>query len=92
MSKTQQSQKAVSLTAPVYYNADFLQEVEKEIQKKAFVVITGMDQFSKAETLAYCLLQANGYFVNVPEPVTNDTQNLQSERSDGASPIRRPDH
>jgi hypothetical protein len=67
MSKTQQSQKAVSLTAPMYYNADFLQEVEEEIQKKAFVVITGMDQFSKAETLAYCLLQANGYFSGGPE-------------------------
>ena len=26
------------------------------------------------------------------EPMTNDTQNLQSERSDGAGPIRRPDH
>lgn len=66
MPKTQQVRKTVSLTAPTYYYADFLREVEEEIQKKAFVVKAGIDQFSKAETLAYCLLQANGYFISEP--------------------------
>lgn len=45
-----------------YYKTSFLREVEKEIQSKAFRVRSGLDVFSKAEQLAYMVLESQGYF------------------------------
>ena len=45
-----------------YYKKSFLQEVVKELQDKAFVVKSGLDVFSKAEQLAYLVLNSQGFF------------------------------
>jgi hypothetical protein len=47
-----------------YYKTAFLEDVEKEIQSKAFRVKAGVDTFSKAETLAYLILKKIGYFAD----------------------------
>lgn len=54
--------KNVGLRDCGYYKGSFLREVEKELQSKAFVVKTGLTQFTKAEQLAYMVLQSQGYF------------------------------
>lgn len=57
----------------IYVYVHFLQEVEQEIQQKAFVVNAGLDTFSKAELFAYTLLEARGYFSVLPEPTSEET-------------------
>lgn len=47
-----------------YYETAFLEDVEKEIQSKAFRVKAGTDTFSKAETLAYLISKKIGYFAD----------------------------
>jgi hypothetical protein len=57
----------------IYFYIDFLQEVEQEIQKKAFMVHAGLDAFSKTESFVYALLEARGYFSVLPEPTSEET-------------------
>ena len=56
-----------------YVYVHFLQEVEQEIQQKAFVVNAGLDTFSKAELFAYTLLEARGNFSVLPKPTSEET-------------------
>ncbi len=56
-----------------YFYIDFLQEVEQEIQQKAFMVNAGLDAFSRAELFAYTLLERRGYFSVLPEPTSEKT-------------------
>jgi len=55
-----------------YFYVHFLQEVEQEVKKKAFLVSAGLDTFSKAELFAYTLLEAMGYFYVSPEPTNKE--------------------
>ena len=71
MSEPEQNRRVISL-ASTYYYIDFLEEVEEEIQKKAFLVNSGLDEFSKAEIFAYWALQANGYFFVESEQANHD--------------------
>lgn len=54
--------KVTNLSLRPYFYEDFLKELEKEIQKKAFLVSSGVDSFTRAELFAYETLKANGYF------------------------------
>lgn len=45
-----------------YYKTSFLREVESEPQSKAFVVKAGLATFSRAEQLAYMILESRDYF------------------------------
>jgi hypothetical protein len=56
-----------------YFYIDFLQDVEQEIQQKAFRVNAGLDAFSKAELFVYALLEARGYFSVLLEPTSKKT-------------------
>lgn len=58
----QEEPKLVGLYDCGYYKSSFLREVENELQSKAFVVKTGLTKFTKAEQLAYMVLQSQGYF------------------------------
>jgi hypothetical protein len=62
--------KIVKLYAGPYFYADFLKEVEEDIKKKAFLVSSGPDSFTRAELFAYEALKANGYFSD-PEDSKN---------------------
>jgi hypothetical protein len=73
------SQPKIVKVDNTYCYVHFLQEVEEEIQKKAFVVSAGLDTFSKAELFAYLLLEARGYFVSI-EP--NLSTSKVPEKSD----------
>ena len=55
-----------------YYYVEFLQKVEKELQRKAFTVQAGMGSFSAAEQLAYTILQSQGYFTVQPQPTREE--------------------
>jgi len=55
-------QKALGLHNCGYYNASFLREVERELQSKAIVVRAGCASFSKADLLAYKVLESQGFF------------------------------
>jgi hypothetical protein len=63
--------KITSLTGTTYFYVDFLKEVEEEIQKKAFLVSSGLDSFTRAELFAYEALKANGYFPFTPSEETD---------------------
>lgn len=45
-----------------YYKRQFLEEVAQEFREKAFVVQSGLESFSKAETLAFMVLESQGFF------------------------------
>ena len=45
-----------------YFYLDFIDELVKEMQLKAFRVQAKLDSFSKAETFAYWILKERGYF------------------------------
>lgn len=47
-----------------YYDTSFLRDVEKELRCKAFLVSSGLDKFSKAEQLAYMVLESQGFFTS----------------------------
>lgn len=42
-----------------YYSTPFIKEVVEELMKKAFVVRTGLDEFTKAEILALHVLRGS---------------------------------
>ena len=50
-----------------YYKTPFLRQVEEELQRKAFTVSSGLDKFSKAEQLAYLVLESQGFFTSEGE-------------------------
>ena len=56
------SPKFVGLYKCGYYESSFLRDVVEELQRKAFTVNTGLDEFSKAEQLAYMVLDVQGFF------------------------------
>ena len=62
--------KVVRLSTATYFNRSFLIEVEKEIQQKALKVRFGLETFTKAETLAYLVMENNGFFQVADEPAT----------------------
>lgn len=64
--------KIIKLFADAYFYEDFLKEVEDEIQKKAFLVSSGVDSFTRAELFAYETLKANGYFFVPPSENTEN--------------------
>lgn len=70
-----QPRRVVGLYNSGYYFKDFLEEVEQEIQQKAFRVQAGIDTFSKAEQLAYMVLEQNGYFSVEPTIYCGDEPN-----------------
>jgi hypothetical protein len=55
-----------------YYDTSFLLSVEKELQRKAFQVKSGLDAFTKAEQLAYMVLDSQGFL-----SVEDSTQTLE---------------
>lgn len=56
------SAKVTGLHNCGYYNTSFLREVERELQEKAFTVRSGLTNFTKAEQLAYMVLESRGFF------------------------------
>ena len=56
------SAKVTGLYNCGYYNTSFLREVERELQEKAFTVRSGLTNFTKAEQLAYMVLESQGFF------------------------------
>ena len=56
------SAKVTGLYNCGYCNTSFLREVERELQEKAFTVRSGLDNFTKAEQLAYMVLESQGFF------------------------------
>ena len=66
------ARKVTNLSPRPYFYEDFLKELEKEIQKKAFLVALSLDSFTRAELFAYETLKANGYF-SVPDSEETDT-------------------
>jgi len=59
---SERKQPTVERVDNTYCYVHFLQEVEQEIQRKSFMVKSGLDTYSKAELFAYTILQARGYF------------------------------
>ena len=64
--------KVIHLYNCGWYEPEFLEKVEKEIQNKAFLVKSGMDTFSAAEQLAYSVLQSQGYFEVEKSPTSEN--------------------
>lgn len=64
--------KVVGLSMATYFDRSFLIEVEKEIQQKALKVRFGLETFTKAETLAYLVMENNGFFQVADEPAASN--------------------
>jgi hypothetical protein len=65
--------KIVKLFSHTYFYEDFLKEVEEEIQKKAFLVSSGVYSFTRAQLFANETLKANNYFF---VPPAENTENV----------------
>jgi hypothetical protein len=54
--------KVTSLDQCGFYNTSFLREIEEELQRKLFLVMRGLDTFTKSEKFAYEVLKSQGFF------------------------------
>ena len=45
-----------------FYDTQFIKDLVVELRNKAYIVRSGLDEFTKAETLAYMILLDQGLF------------------------------